>query len=185
MFIYDNIFYKNYKVKFDLRKIIGIAGWSGSGKTTVVESLINIFKTKYNFTVCALKHAHENFKIDQEGKDSYRFSEAGAKQVIISSKKQWALINNLYNKEKDLDYLLKKTENTNIVLVEGWKYSKLKKIEIYREKLGREFLYIKDKNIVAIALEDTNIPIKRSIHKLNLNDHLSIADFIVKNDFDI
>ena len=168
-----------------MRKIIGIAGWSGSGKTTVVESLINIFNTKYNFTVCALKHAHENFKIDQEGKDSYRFSKAGAKQVIISSKKQWALINNLNNKERDLNYLLSKTENTNIVLVEGWKYSKLKKIEIYRENLGRDFLHIKDKNIVAIALENSNILIKRSIHKLNLNDHLSIADFIVKNNFDI
>ena len=168
-----------------MRKIIGIAGWSGSGKTTVVESLINIFKTKYNFTVCALKHAHENFKIDQEGKDSYRFSEAGAKQVIISSKKQWASINNLNNKERGLDYLLKKTENANIVLVEGWKYSKLKKIEIYREELGRDFLHIKDNNIVAIALENSNIPIKRSINKLNLNDHLSIADFIIKNNFDI
>jgi len=168
-----------------LRKIIGIAGWSGSGKTTVVESLINIFNTKYNFTVSALKHAHENFKIDQEGKDSHRFSKAGAKQVIISSKKQWALINNLNNKEKDLDYLLKKTEDTNIVLVEGWKYSKLKKIEIYREKIGKDFLHIKDKNIVAIALENSNIPIKRSISKLNLNDHLSIAEFIVKNNFDI
>ena len=168
-----------------MKKVIGIAGWSGSGKTTVVESLINIFNTKYNFTVCVLKHAHENFKIDQEGKDSYRFSKAGAKQVIISSKKQWALINNLDNKEKDLDYLLKKTEDTNIVLVEGWKYSKLKKIEIYREKLGRDFLHIKDKNIVAIALENSNIPIKKSINKLDLNDHLSIADFIIKNNFDI
>ena len=168
-----------------MRKIIGIAGWSGSGKTTVVESLINIFNTKYNLTVCALKHAHENFKIDQEGKDSYRFSKAGAKQVIISSKKQWALINNLNNKERDLNYLLSKTENTNIVLVEGWKYSKLKKIEIYRENLGRDFLHIKDKNIVAIALENSNIPIKRSINKLDLNDHLSIADFIIKNNFDI
>ena len=168
-----------------MRKIIGIAGWSGSGKTTVVESLINIFNTKYNFTVCVLKHAHENFKIDQEGKDSYRFSKAGAKQVIISSKKQWALINNLNNKERDLNYLLSKTENTNIVLVEGWKYSKLKKIEIYRENLGRDFLHIKDKNIVAIALENSNIPIKRSINKLDLNDHLSIADFIIKNNFDI
>ena len=168
-----------------MKKVIGIAGWSGSGKTTVVESLINIFNTKYNFTVCALKHAHENFKIDQEGKDSYRFSKAGAKQVIISSKKQWALINNLNNKERDLNYLLSKTENTNIVLVEGWKYSKLKKIEIYRENLGRDFLHIKDKNIVAIALENSNIPIKRSINKLDLNDHLSIADFIIKNNFDI
>ena len=168
-----------------MKKIIGIAGWSGSGKTTVVESLIKIFKTKYNFTVCALKHAHENFKIDQEGKDSYRFSKAGANQVIISSKKQWAVINNLNNIEKDLDYLLKETARADITIVEGWKNSNLKKIEIYREKISNSFLHIKDDNIVAIALENINIPIKKTIPKLNLNDHFSIADFIVKNKFDI
>ena len=168
-----------------MKKIIGIAGWSGSGKTTVVESLIEIFKTKYKFTVCALKHAHENFKIDQEGKDSFRFSKAGANQVIISSKKQWAVINNLNNKERELEYLLEETSNTDIIIVEGWKYSKLKKIEIYREKISKDFLHIKDENIVAIALEDINTPIKKPIQKLNLNDHLSIADFIIKNKFEI
>ena len=168
-----------------MKKIIGIAGWSGSGKTTVVESLIKIFRTKYNFTVCALKHAHENFKIDQEGKDSFRFSKAGANQVIISSKKHWAIINNLNNKEKELEYLLKEVTDTNIIIVEGWKYSNLKKIEIYREKINKGFLHIKDKNIVAIALEDINLQIKKPIQKLNLNDHYSIADFIVKNKFNI
>ena len=168
-----------------MKKIIGIAGWSGSGKTTVVESLINIFKTKYNFNVCALKHAHENFKIDQEGKDSFRFSKAGANQVIISSKKQWAVINNLDDREKELEYLLKETANSDIIIVEGWKHSNLKKIEIYREKINKNFLHIQDENILAIALEDINIPIRKPIQKLNLNDHLGIADFILKNKFDI
>ena len=168
-----------------MKKVIGIAGWSGSGKTTVVESLIRIFKTKYSFTVCALKHAHESFKIDQEGKDSFRFSEAGANQVIISSKKQWAVINNLDDREKELEYLLKQAVNSDIIIVEGWKHSNLKKIEVYREKVNKDFLYIKDENIVAIALDDINVEIKKPIQKLNLNDHLGIADFIVKNKFDI
>ena len=65
--------------------IIGIAGGSGSGKTRLVVELIKVFKKKYKLKVCALKHAHENFEIDKEGKDSFRFYEAGADQIIISS----------------------------------------------------------------------------------------------------
>ena len=81
-----------------MKKIVGITGWSGSGKTTVVENLIKIFKSKHNLKVCALKHAHKNFKIDSPGKDSFKFYEAGAEQVIISSEKQWAVINRVNSK---------------------------------------------------------------------------------------
>ena len=78
-----------------MKKTIGIAGWSGSGKTTLVENLIKVFKNKYKLKVCTLKHAHKNFEIDKKGKDSYRFSKAGSDQVIISSSRQWAVINQL------------------------------------------------------------------------------------------
>ena len=84
-----------------MKKTIGIAGWSGSGKTTLVENLIKVFKNKYKLKVCTLKHAHKNFEIDKKGKDSYRFSKAGSDQVIISSSRQWAVINQLNDKEKD------------------------------------------------------------------------------------
>lgn len=167
-----------------MKKIIGIAGWSGSGKTTVVENLIKIFKSKYNLKVCALKHAHKNFQIDSPGKDSFKFYESGADQVIISSEKQWAIINKVTNKEKTLNYLLSNTYETDIILVEGWKYSKLKKIEIYRESINKNFLYLKDDNILAIALENKNIHLHKPICKLNLNNPLEIADFILKNNFE-
>ncbi len=163
---------------------MGIAGWSGSGKTTLLESLIKIFKNDHKLSVCVIKHAHKSFKIDKEGKDSWKFSEAGADQVIISSELRWAMINNV-KKEQDLNFLLKNTSNTDIILVEGWKYSNLKKIEIYRKKLNKGFLYLEDDNIVAIALENLNLSIKKNIYKLDLNDPSSIANFILKNNFNI
>ena len=168
-----------------LKKTIGIAGWSGSGKTTLVENLIKVFKNKYKLKVCTIKHAHKNFEIDKKGKDSYRFSKAGSDQVIISSSRQWAVINQSNNGEKDLNFLLKNAISADIILVEGWKYSNIKKIEVYRKEVNKEFLYKNDNNIVAIALENTNTKIHKDIFKLDLNNYSSIADFIIKNNFEI
>ena len=166
-------------------KIVCIAGWSGSGKTTLVEELIKIFKTKYKLSVCALKHAHKNFEIDKKGKDSFRFNKAGADQIIISSIKQWVLIKKVTENEEELANLLKLTSNYNITLVEGWKYSKIKKIEVYREILKKEVLCKNDRNILAIATNSKNINIPKNVKMLSLNNCLRIADFILKNNFSI
>ena len=63
--------------------------------------------------------------------------------------------------------------------------SNIKKIEVYRKEVNKEFLYKNDNNIVAIALENTNTKIYKDIFKLDLNDYCSIADFIIKNNFEI
>ena len=167
-----------------MKKIIGIAGWSGSGKTTLVEGLITIFKNSYNLKVCAIKHAHENFIIDQKGKDSYRFSKAGAERVIISSKNQWTIINKV-QEEENIENLLKFTKNYNIVLVEGWKFSKLKKIEVHRSIIRKKILFEEDKNIIAIATDSLNFLAPKKLKILNLNDHIDIANFIIKKNFGI
>ncbi len=62
----------------------GITGWKNSGKTTLTARLIAEF-TSRGYRVCAIKHAHESFDIDQPGRDSYRLREAGARRVLLSS----------------------------------------------------------------------------------------------------
>ena len=93
-----------------MTNIIGISGWSGSGKTQLMSKLIKYFVEVCNLRVCALKHAHSSFEIDQKGKDSFKFSQAGASSVIISSSKQWAIINKVEKKEPSLKDLLKDIE---------------------------------------------------------------------------
>ena len=103
-----------------MTNIIGISGWSGSGKTQLIINLIRFFKDNYNLKVCALKHAHHSFKLDQKGKDSYRFFEEGANKVIIASSKQWAIVNRIEKEEPSLEELLEySNDNIDIVLVEG------------------------------------------------------------------
>ena len=64
------------------QRIFGIIGWKNSGKTTLMARLLEEF-TRRGHSVSALKHAHHSFDIDHPGRDSYRFREAGARQVAL------------------------------------------------------------------------------------------------------
>ncbi|MFO1032690.1 MAG: molybdopterin-guanine dinucleotide biosynthesis protein MobB [Hyphomicrobiales bacterium] len=57
-------------------KIIGVAGFKNSGKTTLVEKLVHPHRT--GFPRSTVKHAHHSFDIDHEGRDSFRHRKAGA-----------------------------------------------------------------------------------------------------------
>ena len=63
--------------------VIGISGWSGSGKTRLITKLIKYFVNDHNLRVCTLKHAHSSFRLDKKGKDSYKFMTSGAVQVQV------------------------------------------------------------------------------------------------------
>ena len=66
-------------------KIINIIGYSGSGKTHLIEYFIKKLKNEFNFEVSVVKNIHEH-RIDEEGKDSFKFSEAGALFSVIKNK---------------------------------------------------------------------------------------------------
>ena len=156
--------------------LLGLAGWSGSGKTTLISNLIPELK-KINISVSTLKHAHEGFDIDKPGKDSYVHRESGAREVLISSNKRFALMHEYHKEEIDLNNLIKKLSPVDLILVEGWKKENIKKIEIYRKEINKPLLCDKDKNIIAIATNDKRIKIKNMMI-LDLNNYEQIAQFI-------
>ncbi|MCB1541669.1 MAG: molybdopterin-guanine dinucleotide biosynthesis protein B, partial [Rhodoblastus sp.] len=75
-------------------RVIGLAGWSGAGKTTLIEKLIPELKRRGR-SVSTLKHAHHAFDMDRPGKDSHRHREAGAEQVLVASAQRLALLTEL------------------------------------------------------------------------------------------
>ena len=158
--------------------ILGLAGWSGSGKTTVIKNLLPKLK-KINISVSTIKHAHEGFDIDKPGKDSFIHREAGAQEVLISSSKRFALMANNIKKESSLTELIAKLTPVDLVLVEGWKKENIKKIEVYRKEINKPLLALNDKNIIAIATNDKNININ-NVMLLDINNYDSIAKFIKK-----
>ena len=63
-------------------KVIGFAGYSGAGKTGLVEALVMLMKQR-GLRVSVIKHAHHDFDVDREGKDSWRYTQAGAKLSLL------------------------------------------------------------------------------------------------------
>ena len=75
-------------------RIIGLAGWSGAGKTSLNKRLLPVL-VEQGLTVSTVKHAHHRFDIDHPGKDSFAHREAGAKEVLIVSGERFALMHEL------------------------------------------------------------------------------------------
>ena len=168
----------NYKAN---KPVLGISAYSGTGKTTLLKNIIPLLKKK-NYRVAVIKHAHHAFDIDQEGKDSYELRKAGANHMLVTSNQRWALmVENINNKEPDVNECVKKLEHEDIdlILIEGFKKTDIPKIELHRPSLGHPLLCTNDKNFIAIATDDeikndVNIPI------LDLNNYKMIVECIVK-----
>jgi len=159
-------------------KTFGMIGWSGSGKTTLIIQLIPELIGR-GYSVSSMKHTHHNFDIDKPGKDSYEHRVAGAKQVLITGTKRWALLNeNRDQDESSIDDLLAKMDPVDLVLIEGFKKHPHSKMEVYRPSVERPLLALEDKSVVAIAtdeqVEGGGLPV------IDLNNVGAVADFIIE-----
>lgn len=159
--------------------ILGFAAYSGTGKTTLLEALLPKL-TKSGLRVGMLKHAHHNFDVDKEGKDSYRLRKAGASQMLISSRNRFALMTETPDAESEFAYLLSRfdCDKLDIVLVEGCKNIAFPKIELHREEVGKPWLYNNDDNIIAIAA-DTSVS-DTELVQMDINDLDAIAEFVIQ-----
>jgi molybdopterin-guanine dinucleotide biosynthesis protein B len=157
-------------------KVFGFAGWSGGGKTTLIEQLVPRF-VGAGLTVSLVKHAHHSFEVDQPGKDSYRHRAAGCQEVIVSSEKRWVVMHELRGEpEPGLDEQLKRASPCDLLLVEGYKHYPMPKLEIYRAANAKPFLHPDDPHIVAIAAD---VRLETELPQFGLSDYDRIADFIL------
>src|SRR5437588_4783440 len=135
-------------------RIIGLAGWSGSGHATLLAKVIPRVVAR-GLKVSTLKHAHHGFDVDQPGKDSHTHRMAGASEVLVSSANRWALVHELRGQaEPVLGALLAKLSPVDLVLIEGYKAETHPKLEVYRAAVGKPLLHPNDPAIVAIAPDE-------------------------------
>jgi molybdopterin-guanine dinucleotide biosynthesis protein B len=158
-------------------KIFGFAGWSGSGKTTLIEKLIPRFVGR-GLRVSLIKHAHHTFDVDTPGKDSYRHRQAGASEILVTSSRRWVLMHELRGAhEPSFDEHVRHLSPCDLLLVEGFKFAPIPKLEVWRKEPGEPLLHPNDPHIVAVASDeklDTKLPL------LQLNDDAAISEFIVR-----
>jgi molybdopterin-guanine dinucleotide biosynthesis protein B len=159
-------------------KILGIAGYSGSGKTTLIEKLVPLL-LKEGLRVSLIKHAHHAFEVDRPGKDSWRHRQAGCTEVLVSSAQRWALMHELRGEpEPTLQEQLQRLSPCDLVLVEGWKFDPIPRIEVHRSgpDARRPLLFPSDPHVVAVATDE---PLQTKLPQFGLDDAQAIARFIL------
>ncbi|WP_196208455.1 molybdopterin-guanine dinucleotide biosynthesis protein MobB [Citrobacter sp. Res13-Sevr-PEB04-36] len=160
--------------------LLGIAAWSGTGKTTLLKKLIPELCAK-GIRPGLIKHTHHNMDVDKPGKDSYELRKAGAAQTLVASQQRWALMTETPEEpELDLAYLVSRMDaaTLDLVLVEGFKHESIAKILLFREHCGHsaeEFTI--DEYVVAVA---SDAPLEVDIPLLDINDVQQIAGFVAQ-----
>lgn len=159
-------------------KCFGFAGWSGAGKTTLIERLIPLLVGE-GLRVSLIKHTHHDFDIDRPGKDSYRFREAGAAEVMLVGERRWALMHEQRPAgEPALEDLLPHLSRCDLVLAEGFKAAEIPKIEVHRPALGKPLLHPAYPNVVALA---TDGQLASELPCLDLNAVQQVLDFVLRH----
>lgn len=154
---------------------LSIVGCSDSGKTTLIEKLIPVLNRR-GYRVGTIKHDAHGFEMDQEGKDTWRHTQAGACGVVISSPARAACLRNV-DEEMSLDALVYDfLVDADLVLTEGYKRLDKPKIEVHREACGEPLLCSEDPTLIALA---TDVQTDLAVPHLDLNDPEAIADFII------
>ena len=159
-------------------KVIGLAGWSGAGKTTLVLKLIPEFARR-GIRVSTIKHAHHAFDVDTPGKDSYEHRKAGAFEVLVTSTQRFALMRDLRGApEPTLAEHLARLAPVDLVIVEGFKREPISKIEVFRAANAKPFLHVEDQDVVALVSDLAEPP--DALPHAHIDDADAVADLALR-----
>lgn len=151
---------------------IAFAAFSGTGKTTLLEKVIRCLKGK-GLRLAVIKQDAHRIQIDKEGKDSWRFANAGADMTIVSGPEKTAVIE---HRERTLAQNLAMVHDVDLILVEGYKNEGIPQIGICRAETGLGFTADMDR-FIAVVTDRTDL--ETEIPCFGLEDIEEIADFIL------
>ncbi len=140
--------------------VICIVGKSKSEKTRLMEALVKELKSR-GLRIGALKHhKHGDFEIDKEGKDTWKYANAGADTVAISSPVKLAVIKNVKGEMELGEILDRYFADNDIVLADGFALSDKPRIILADSSEDIE-IFKKGCEVVAVVgkagLEDNDI----------------------------
>lgn len=152
--------------------VITFVGKSGAGKTTLLEKLIPVLKAR-GLRLAVLKHDAHHFEMDKPGKDTYRFTAAGADAVTISNREKFAMIEHPAE-ELSLREIITRLPQVDLVLTEGYKRNDYPKIEVHRAELRQPLIAPPEQLLAVMTDEALDTPARQ----LSLTDAEGCADVI-------
>jgi len=152
--------------------IVSIVGKSKSGKTTLIEKLIQELKSR-GYRVATIKHAARGMDFNESGKDSWRHIQAGSEAIAISSPGKIVLIKPT-TQDITLDEIAHLLgDDYDIILAEGFKEGNTSKIEVHCKEVGPPLATVK--KLMAIVTDE---PLQTKTRQFSPQDIKGLADLL-------
>ena len=148
----------------DIPPAVCIVGRKNSGKTTLTVALAAELKRRGR-RVATIKHGHHAFETDEPGRDSWRhFNQGQAEATIMAGTGKIAMVMRIEG-EPDPERLVAEFyagRGYELVLIEGWKFGALPKIEVFRRAVHDRPIYDGDDTdaaarFIAIVTDDAEL----------------------------
>ena len=152
--------------------VIGVTGRSNSGKTTLLVKLVDELSSR-GYRVATVKDSHKEPAFDAKNKDSWRHIDAGSVSTALLTQSEIIIIRKRTPNHTLEGIVAMLGDNCDLVLAEGFKYSGIPKIEVHRR--GHELINDLN-NRIALATDE---PLESVVPQFDINDPVSIADFII------
>ncbi len=118
-----------------MRKIIGLTGPSNSGKTSLIERL-TVLLMSYKRVVVVKHDPGDKAQLDQQGKDSFRFFQAGADVFVVSPTRMAYFAHH----SPDLEQMINMAGNFDYLFIEGLRSWPVPKIAVFRDSIDQSYL---------------------------------------------
>ncbi|MFC1844321.1 molybdopterin-guanine dinucleotide biosynthesis protein B [Thermodesulfobacteriota bacterium] len=156
--------------------VLALIGRPNCGKTTLLEKLIPALAEK-GVRVGTIKHHHGEIQMDTPGKDTWRHKQAGAKVVLLSSPSGIGLIQDTAGDTPVEDLVSSYFQKVDLVIAEGYKWSTLPKIEVFRSTDYDEPMQEPGETLIAMV---SDIRIRQDLPWFTHEDIVLLADFILE-----
>ena len=148
--------------------LVQVVGPSGSGKTWLIERLIPRLAQR-ELRIGTIKHAHDAFDVDQPGKDSWRYAQAGAQMVALVGPRRTAYLTTTAA-ETTLDEAVRRiADHLDVILVEGFHRIKLPRIQLAHGANAH------------VLVEDTECRIGVQPDELSEDELERVTQFVIRN----
>lgn len=152
--------------------VFSFIAYSNTGKTTYIVELIAEL-TRRGVRVGAIKHDAHEFEIDKQGKDSWRFAQAGAQVVAVASQTKCAVMD---YRPVSFAETVSRIKDVDLIIAEGWHGEAENRIAVYRSNSGKPLKLSPSECIAVVSdmtLDTGNTPL------FPLGDVVPMADFLV------
>lgn len=153
-------------------------GHSGSGKTALVEKLLPEL-TARGLQLATIKHAHHRVELDKEGKDSWRYKQAGAVMSMLVTATELQVVADAVDRREPAQLAERFLGEADMVLAEGFSLTPGDKIEVLRRACGKPPRCAVEDGLIAIVTDMDEI--YPQLPHFVLDDIAGLADFMLRH----